>query len=128
MDYANATADWHLQSAPSLDDGRVQAGLVSDGALNIQKVNAIQNLTEGDMIDGLGLDEGFSIHLTIEVVESSNASRIGTMLFDGGTSAGLQQLHPPQIDSLSKTVKLGKLCLKFTKVGASITTCKLLRL
>jgi len=85
MDYANATADWHLQSALSLDDGRVQAGLVSDGTLNIQKVNAIQNLTEGDMIDGLGLDEGFSIHLTIEVVESSNASRIGTMLFDGGT-------------------------------------------
>ena len=85
MDYNNATADWHLQSAPSLDNGRVQAGLVSDGVLNIQKINAIQNLTEGDMIDGLGLDAGFSIHLTIEVVESTNASRIGTMLFDGGT-------------------------------------------
>ena len=64
MDYQNATADWHLQSAEDLDEGRVQAGLVVDGALSMAKINAIQNLTEGDMVDGLGLDDGFSIHLT----------------------------------------------------------------
>lgn len=85
MDYQNATADWHLQSAEDLDEGRVQAGLVVDGALSMAKINAIQNLTEGDMVDGLGLDEGFSIHLTIEVITSNNSSRIGEMLFDGGT-------------------------------------------
>ena len=85
LDYDNATADWHLQSALDLDEGRVQAGLVTNGSLDFLKINAIQNVTEGDMIDGLGLDEGFSIHLTIEVVASTTSSRVGTLLFDGGT-------------------------------------------
>ena len=85
MDYANATADWHTKSAVELNDGRIQAGLVTNGTLDLQKIRAIQNLTEGNMIDGLGLDEGFSLHLTIEVVSSNNSTRIGLMLFDGGT-------------------------------------------
>ena len=85
MDYANATSNWHERSAVALNDGRVQAGLVTNGALDVLKINAIQNLTEGGMIDGLGLDEGFSIHLTIEVVSSNISTRIGLMLFDGGT-------------------------------------------
>jgi hypothetical protein len=85
MDYANATSDWHLETAVALDEGRVQAGLVTGGVLDVAKINAIQNLTEGDMVDGLGLDVGFSIHLSIEVVSSNNTSRVGVMLFDGGT-------------------------------------------
>ncbi|MEJ6562444.1 MAG: lamin tail domain-containing protein [Euryarchaeota archaeon] len=86
MDYNNATTDWHEQTAEALDEGRIQAGLVTNGTLDPVKINAIQNLTEGDMIDGLGLDEGFSLHLSIEVVSSTNSSRIGAMLFDGGTN------------------------------------------
>ena len=85
MDYGNATADWHLQDAEALDEGRVQAGLVVDGALSMAKINAIQNITEGDLIDGLGLDEGFSIHLSIEVIASNASSRVGALLFDSGT-------------------------------------------
>ena len=46
------------------------------------KINAIQNITEGDLIDGLGLDEGFSIHLSIEVIASNASSRVGALLFD----------------------------------------------
>ena len=85
MDYGNATADWHLQDAEALNQGRVQAGLVVDGALSMAKINAIQNITEGDLIDGLGLDEGFSIHLSIEVIASNVSSRVGALLFDSGT-------------------------------------------
>ena len=85
LDYANSTSEWHLNDAVQLDNGRVQTGLVKNGVLDQQRIAALHNVSEENMALGLGLDEGYSLFLSIEVIESQNASRIGFELFSGGT-------------------------------------------
>lgn len=85
LDYANSTSEWQLHDAVQLDDGRVQTGLVKDGILDQQRIVALHNVSEENMALGLGLDEGYTLFLSIEVIESQNASRIGVELFSGGT-------------------------------------------
>ena len=85
LDYANSTSEWQLHDAVQLDDGRVQTGLVKDGILDQQRILALHNVSEENMALGLGLDEGYTLFLSIEVIESQNASRIGLELFTGGT-------------------------------------------
>ena len=85
LDYANSTSEWQLHDAVQLDDGRVQTGLVKDGILDQQRILALHNVSEENMALGLGLDEGYTLFLSIEVIESQNASRIGLELFSGGT-------------------------------------------
>lgn len=85
LDYANSTSEWHLRDAVQLDDGRVQTGLVKDGILDHQRIAALHNVSEENMALGLGLDEGYTLYLSIEVIESQNSSRIGFELFSGGT-------------------------------------------
>lgn len=88
LDYANASADWHVASAESLHDGRVQPGLVMNQRLDMDRVQALHNVTEDGMAAGLGLDADMSLRLTIVVAESTNASRLSTVLFEGGTERG----------------------------------------
>jgi len=85
-DIANSTSDWHLMNAttllkadhlPGLGDGR--------GHLDVNRIAALANVTEDRLIHGLGIQEGLAINLTITVVDSSNASRIGLELFADGT-------------------------------------------
>ncbi len=85
LDYANSTSEWHLLDAVSLDSGRVQTGLVKEGVLDHQRIAALQNVSEENMALGLGLDVGYTLYLSIEVIESNNASRVGMELFSGGT-------------------------------------------
>tara|TARA_B100000459_G_C8596878_1_gene210147 strand:- start:2453 stop:3541 length:1089 start_codon:yes stop_codon:yes gene_type:complete len=85
LDYANSTSEWHLYSAVQLDDGRVQTGLVKDGILDHMRIAALHNVSEENMALGLGLDEGYSLFLSIEVIVSNDSSRIGLELFSGGT-------------------------------------------
>ena len=88
LDYANSTAEWHLHDAASLNDGRVQPGLMEGYRLSMDKILALNNVTEHGMSQGLGLSEDFSLHLSIIVIESSSSERLGEVLFNGGTNRG----------------------------------------
>ena len=88
LDYANATADWHLAAADALHEGRVQPGLVLNQRLDMDRVEALHNVTEDGMAAGLGLDGDMSLHLTIMVAESTQEGRASTVLFEGGTERG----------------------------------------
>ncbi|MDA8568417.1 lamin tail domain-containing protein [Candidatus Poseidoniaceae archaeon] len=85
LDFNNSTSEWHLLDAVSLDNGRVQTGLVSEGILDEQRIEALRNVSEENMALGLGLDVGYTLYLSISVIESENASRVGVKLFTGGT-------------------------------------------
>ena len=84
LDYANSTSEWHLFDVLELNDGRVQTGLVKDGILDHQRIHALRNVSEESMALGLGLDVGYTLFLSIEVIESNNSSRIGFEVFTGG--------------------------------------------
>ena len=88
LDYANATDAWHTFDAEALQQGRVQAGLVSSYRLDMDRIAALHNVTEDGMAAGLGLADDMSLHLSVKVVESTNESREGTFLFSGGTERG----------------------------------------
>jgi hypothetical protein len=85
LDYVNSTSEWHLLDAVELNNGRVQTGLVKDGILDHQRIDALGNVSEENMALGLGLDIGYTLYLSIEVLESNTSSRIGVELFSGGT-------------------------------------------
>ena len=88
LDYSNATDAWHTFDAEALQQGRVQAGLVSSYRLDMVRIAALHNVTEDGMAAGLGLADDMSLHLSVKVVESTNESREGTFLFSGGTERG----------------------------------------
>jgi hypothetical protein len=88
LDYANASADWHLASADALHEGRVQPGLLVNQRLDMDRIDALHNVTEDGMASGLGLDVDMSLRLTIVVAESSQEGRTSTALFEGGTERG----------------------------------------
>ena len=85
-DSANSTSDWHLLNASALLDSDVLPGLVdSNGHIDQLRIQALQNLTEGQLKAGLGFPSYASVNLSVQVIESSDSSRIGTMLFLDGT-------------------------------------------
>ena len=88
LDYTNSTAQWHLASAEDLQDGRVQPGLMLNHRLDMNRIQALHNVTEDGMADGLGLDDDMSLHLSIRVVSSEHTNRTGASLFNGGTERG----------------------------------------
>ena len=88
FDTANGTADWDRLDAETLHNGRLQAGLLVDGQLDSNRINALRNVTETGMAEGLGLGDGMSLHLSIRVVSSNDANRSGMELFVGGTERG----------------------------------------
>jgi hypothetical protein len=88
LDYANATDAWHTFDADALQQGRVQAGLMASYRLDMDRINALHNITEDGMAAGLGLADDMSLHLSVKVVESTNESRTGAVLFSGGTERG----------------------------------------
>ena len=88
LDYTNSTAQWHLASAEDLQDDRVQPGLMLNHRLDMNRIQALHNVTEDGMADGLGLDGDMSLHLSIRVVSSEHTNRTGASLFNGGTERG----------------------------------------
>ena len=91
LDYPNATSEWHRLSADELDQGVVQVGLLSEGQLDYERVEALKNITENGLLKGLGIDDGFSLFIEIMVVESEDDSRVNQILFEGGTSRNSAQ-------------------------------------
>ena len=88
LDYGNATEAWHHQPAEALHDGRVQPGLMADQRLDMDRITALHNVTEEGMAAGLGLADDMTLHLSITVLESDDAARVGEVLFSGGTARG----------------------------------------
>ena len=105
LDYANSTSEWHLLDAVELDNGRVQTGLVKDGVLDQQRIEALRNVSEEHMALGLGIDIGYTLFLSIEVIESNTSSRIGEKLFSGGTPVPQTDPGSQKIQSYRKELR-----------------------
>ncbi len=108
-DIANATSEWHLHSTVELSKGNLQPGLINDGMLDVQRLAALKNVTEGAMIQGLGLDNGLNMRLFIRVTDSSVSEREGLILFEGGTtrdSATISSTASRSFTSSGETVQV----------------------
>lgn len=108
-DITNATSEWHLHSAIELSEGNLQPGLISDEMLDLQRLAALKNVTEGAMIQGLGLDDGLNMRLLIRVTDSNISEREGLILFEGGTtrdSASISSTASRSFTSSGETVQV----------------------
>ncbi len=108
-DLANATSEWYLHSTVELSKGNLQPGLIGDGKLDLQRLTALENVTEGSMIQGLGLDDGLNMRLLIRVTDSSVSEREGLILFEGGTtrdSASISSTASRSFTSSGETVQV----------------------
>ena len=84
-DQTNSTKDWHQISVVNLNEGVLQPGIVSNGVLDLDRVEALANVSIEAMTGGLGLSDDLQVRLLIQVEESNDSSRIGEVLFDGGS-------------------------------------------
>ena len=84
-DQTNSTKDWHEIPVVELYEGVLQPGIISNGVLDLERVEALANVSIEAMTSGLGLSDDLQVRLLIQVEESSNSSRIGEVLFEGGS-------------------------------------------
>ena len=84
-DQANSTKDWHKIPVVDLYSGVLQPGIVSNGVLDLDRVQALSNVTIEAMTGGLGLSDELQVRLLIQVENSNNSERVGEVLFDGGS-------------------------------------------
>ncbi len=84
-DQANATSEWHSLPVLDLYDGILQPGIVTDGMLDFDRINALSNISIEAMSNGLGLAKGLQLRLQIVVESSPNQSNVGEILFEGGS-------------------------------------------
>ena len=88
LDYPNSTSNWHLQPIDELNPGIVLAGLMNDNKLDFERIDALSNITEDNLAQGLGLSAKFSLYLEIKITESDVPNRVDLVLFTGGTERG----------------------------------------
>lgn len=112
LDYGNATDAWHRFDAEALHNGRVQPGLMEAYRLDMDRIEALHNVTEDGMAAGLGLASDMSLHLSIVVIESENASRVGWVLFSGGTERGTAPASSTAYRSFQQDGELIRLILE----------------
>lgn len=84
-DQTNATKDWHQIPVTNLYDGVLQPGIVSQGLLDLNRVNALSNVSIEAMTGGLGLSDNLQVRLIIQIEDSPNSSDVGKILFEGGS-------------------------------------------
>ena len=84
-DQVNATEDWHIVPVSDLYNGVLQPGIVTNGIIDLERIDALSNVSIEAMAGGLGLADDLQVRLLIQVESSSNSSRVGTILFDGGS-------------------------------------------
>ena len=89
-DVSNSTVEWHRIPAQQLAEGDVLPGILSlDGSMDIERLQALANVTESQLAEGLGLDDNVNLRLLVKVIESSNPLRVNLILFDDGTSRAM---------------------------------------
>ena len=103
LDYTNSTADWHLQSAEALEQGRVQTGLMFNKQVDMNRISALSNVTLEGFSLGLGLDEDLTAFLRISIHASENDSRVGLNLFEGGADLSNARMA----STASSTARMG---------------------
>lgn len=84
-DQANATSDWHVIPVNELYEGVLQPGIIKEGLLDLERVAALSNVSIEAVTSGLGLADDLQVRLLIQVGSSSNSSRDGLVLFEGGS-------------------------------------------
>jgi len=84
-DQSNASEEWHQVPVTKLYDGVLQPGIVNDGLIDLDRVEALPNVSIEAMAGGLGLAEDLQVRLLIQVESSSDTSRVGVILFEGGS-------------------------------------------
>lgn len=84
-DQANATSDWNVIPVNELYEGALQPGIIKEGLLDLDRVTALSNVSIEAMTSGLGLADDLQVRLLIQVSSSSNSSRDGLVLFEGGS-------------------------------------------
>ena len=84
-DSPNSTKDWHQVPVTDLYKGVLQPGIIKVGLLDLDRVVALSNVSIEAMTSGLGLADDLQVRLLIQVEDSSNSSKIGEILFDGGS-------------------------------------------
>jgi hypothetical protein len=68
-----------------LYEGALQPGIIKEGLLDLDRVTALSNVSIEAMTSGLGLADDLQVRLLIQVSSSSNSSRDGLVLFEGGS-------------------------------------------
>ena len=58
---------------------------MSNSLLDFDRIEALANVSIEAMTSGLGLASDLQVRLVIQVEDSTNQSRVGTVLFDGGS-------------------------------------------
>ncbi|MBA4694442.1 MAG: hypothetical protein ACJZ6A_02080 [Candidatus Poseidoniaceae archaeon] len=84
-DQSNATEDWHQVPVTKLYDGVLQPGIIKNGLLDLDRIDALSNVSIEAMTSGLGLAHDLQVRLLIQVESSSDSSNVGKVLFDGGS-------------------------------------------
>ena len=84
-DQSNSTKDWHQLPVVELYQGVLQPGIVSNGVLDLDRVQALSNVSIEAITGGLGLSDDLQVRLLIQVDQSNESERIGEVLFDGGS-------------------------------------------
>ncbi len=84
-DQANSTSNWHQIPVAELYEGVLQPGIIKDGILDLDRVDALSNVSIEAITSGLGLANDLQVRLLIQVESTSNQSRSGLVLFDGGS-------------------------------------------
>jgi len=84
-DQVNATEDWHQIPATDLYNGILQPGIIKDGLLDLDRIDALSNVSIEAITSGLGLASDLKVRLLIQVESSSNIENVGDVLFDGGS-------------------------------------------
>ena len=117
LDYSNSTADWHLQSAEDLEQGRVQTGLMNNNQIDMSRVAALSNVTLEGFSQGLGLDEDLTAFLRISIHSSENNSRVGMNVFEGGADLSNARMASTASSTARMGSELGLITLEVHDAG-----------
>ena len=110
-DIANGTVDWHHFNATVLLRADLLPGLGDgNGRVDPARLAGLANVTEDKALHGLGLPEWASLNLTVIVSDSTDENRVGTVLFQDGSSRS----QATQGSTATRTLHMGDETLTIT--------------
>ena len=66
-DQANATEDWHIVPVSDLYNGVLQPGIVTNGIIDLERIDALSNVSIEAMAGGLGLADDLQVRLLVQL-------------------------------------------------------------